>query len=127
LSIVASRAPVPVDSGRFEDWPHASGTLALHPLLTVRELGPAERDNTPAWVVYEQRLPSATYARDHPLLARYLPEHWKIERAVVDEITRETPSGRRSAALEDALSSVVALGQPPGLVADPWPGFTAGR
>ena len=118
LSIVASRLPLVAEEG-FEQWPHARGSLAVHPLLGVSRTLPC------GGVEYVRRFPSPSYERDHPLLATYLPERVTLVPAVVDQ-ARTTRAGPE---LEAALACVAVLGMPGGIVEDPWPGLasSAGR
>lgn len=112
LSILAGRqaAAVVVDPGRFVDWPHARGRLAVNPLYV-----PVPGDA--ATVTYARTWPSPTYLEDNRTMAGYLPERFSLSRAALEQACQ----GRRPDELEALVSSLAVLGLPDGYVEDRWP------
>jgi SAM-dependent methyltransferase len=103
LSLVAShRREVFRDYGRFPDWPHAHGPLALN--LLYEEAG----SDGPGRVKLVRTFPPGAYEEEHPECREYLPEVASISEALLENLE----AGRGTPELEKLIAQFVVLGMP---------------
>jgi len=90
------------DMGRFEQWPHALGELAVNPLYMT---GPSNDAGT----VYLRRYPLDAYTNINPQVKSYLPELFRLTKPQAGLIHQNCTKG-----LEELLERWAVLGFPPG-------------
>jgi SAM-dependent methyltransferase len=104
LSIVAShRQEVFRDHARFEDWPHAEGTLGVNPLYEIEAR--AGLGN----VRLRRRFPSVLYEAEHPESKDYLPETVEVSR----DLWANLREGKRGQEVERLIEQCVVTAMPP--------------
>jgi SAM-dependent methyltransferase len=127
VSVVAAHQPIPIDEGRWREWPHACGPLAVHPLLRPEA-------TTADGVVHVRRFPSETYRTDNQRIEQYLPARCVLPTDVLQPGGRVTPvapveaeasSGAGAAGdgarLDALVASVAVMALPPPMPARPEP------
>jgi SAM-dependent methyltransferase len=103
LSMVASHRPaVFCDHGRFEEWPHAEGTLGVNPLYG------REGHAGPGRVRLHRRFPSAIYEAEHAEGKDYLPETVEISQ----DLWANLREGKRGQEVERLIEQCVVTGMP---------------
>jgi SAM-dependent methyltransferase/uncharacterized protein YbaR (Trm112 family) len=88
--------------GRFEDWPHATGRLAVNPLYA--ESG---RDNL-GNVNLRRIFPGSFYEAENAECKAYLPEAVSVHETVLSEIAQ----GRRTPQVDRLVEQCVVVGMP---------------
>jgi SAM-dependent methyltransferase/uncharacterized protein YbaR (Trm112 family) len=95
------------DVGRFAQWPHAHGALAVNPLYGVAR-------SSPAGTVYVRRFPPDLFAHVNPDVPSYLPELF-----VLSSAQRTAMEHHRRAELEDLIGRCAIVGFPEGYHGQP--------
>jgi hypothetical protein len=90
------------DYGRFDDWPHAEGRLALNPIY--RQDGESESGE----LHLRHTFPSPWYAKEDGQCRSYEPEAISIGTDALADLTR----GNRTSAIEQLIERCVVVGLP---------------
>jgi SAM-dependent methyltransferase/uncharacterized protein YbaR (Trm112 family) len=103
VSVWATKGPAPfADVGRFAQWPHAHGALAVNPLYDVAR-------SSPGGTVYVRRFPQDLFAHVNPDVPQYLPELF-----VLSSAQQTAMAHHRRAELEDLIRRCAIVGFPEG-------------
>jgi ubiquinone/menaquinone biosynthesis C-methylase UbiE/uncharacterized protein YbaR (Trm112 family) len=103
LSLVASHRPeVFQDHGRFEDWPHAEGRLALNPLFV------AEKRDGLGDVYLRRTFPADFYEEENAECRQYMPEIVAVNSKTLIDLEH----GERTPEMEQLIAQCVVLALP---------------
>jgi SAM-dependent methyltransferase len=104
VSIIACARPEALrDYGRFNDWPHAEGSLKLNPLFGVESVP----DNQSV-IRLERHYPSEFFEKENIESKEYLPEYVAVSRQTLEDIRKK----HLSPEVLDLIERFVVLAMP---------------